>query len=74
MQSKLEKAAAEETHDILDSATGEGAGYLILKSRFEKGVLRTVMQAMDGNQSQAAKWLGINRATLRTKLKRYGML
>ncbi len=32
------------------------------------------MQQVDNNQSKAATMLGINRGTLRSKLKQYGML
>lgn len=37
----------------------------------EKPFLRVVMQKVNGNQSQAASILGINRNTLRKKLKTY---
>lgn len=37
----------------------------------EKPFLRVVMQKVNGNQSQAATILGINRNTLRKKLKTY---
>lgn len=37
----------------------------------EKPFLRVVMQKVNGNQSQAANILGINRNTLRKKLKTY---
>ncbi len=40
----------------------------------EKGMLNAVMSFTNNNQSQAANLLGINRATLRTKLNRLGML
>ena len=39
----------------------------------EKPFLREVMQQVDGNQSKAADILGINRNTLRKKLKIYGL-
>ena len=37
----------------------------------EKPLLQAVMQHADSNQTLAAKILGINRNTLRKKLKRY---
>ena len=40
----------------------------------EKTFLKTVMTQVKGNQSRAAKMLGINRNTLRTKLKDFDLL
>jgi Fis family transcriptional regulator len=40
----------------------------------EKPILEAVMARADGNQSQAADMLGINRNTLRKKLQQHGML
>jgi Fis family transcriptional regulator len=37
----------------------------------EKPMLEEVMKFCNGNKSQASKILGINRVTLRTKLKHY---
>ncbi len=39
----------------------------------EKPFLAAVMQEVNGNQSQAATILGINRNTLRKKLKTYNL-
>ena len=39
----------------------------------EEPLFRTVLSHADGNQSQAAEILGINRGTLRKKLKEYGL-
>jgi Fis family transcriptional regulator len=39
----------------------------------EKPFLQEVMQQVDGNQSRAAALLGINRNTLRKKLKIYDL-
>jgi len=43
-------------------------------SEVELPLLRTVLEHTEGNQSQAAEILGINRATLRKKLKHYRLL
>lgn len=40
----------------------------------EKPLLTTVLQHTRGNQSKTAKILGLNRGTLRTKLKTHGLL
>ena len=40
----------------------------------EKPILEAVMVRADGNQSQAADMLGINRNTLRKKLQQHGLV
>ena len=40
----------------------------------EKSLFESVMKRAAGNQSQAAKMLGINRNTLRTRLGKFDML
>lgn len=40
----------------------------------EKPILEVVMARADGNQSQAAAMLGINRNTLRKKLQQHGLI
>ena len=40
----------------------------------EEPLLRIVMKYTRGNQSEAARLLGVSRGTLRTKLKKFGML
>ncbi|MFP4154299.1 MAG: helix-turn-helix domain-containing protein [Halothiobacillaceae bacterium] len=43
--------------------------YALVMQEVERPLLETVMQHCDGNQSRAAQCLGINRATLRKKLR-----
>jgi Fis family transcriptional regulator len=43
--------------------------YRMVIDNVEKALLINVMQRADGNQTQAADMLGINRTTLRNKLK-----
>ncbi len=45
--------------------------YQLVLNEIEPPLLRSVMQFSNNNQSKAAKILGINRTTLRTKLKKY---
>ena len=47
--------------------------YDLVISEVEKPLLRAVMDYAGGNQSRAAKFLGINRNTLRKKLDRHGI-
>lgn len=47
--------------------------YPLILSEFEQPLLDVIMQYTRGNQTKAALILGINRSTLRKKLKKYGM-
>lgn len=47
--------------------------YELALSELEKPLLDMIMQHTRGNQTQAALMMGINRSTLRKKLKKYGM-
>lgn len=47
--------------------------YELVLSEVEHPMLDMVMQYTRGNQTRAANLLGINRGTLRKKLKKYGM-
>lgn len=55
---------------------GHAAGdlYDLVLSEVEAPLFRTVMHHTQGNQSRAASILGLNRATLRKKLKTYSLL
>ena len=53
-------------HDVNDL-------YHMVMSEVEPAILDVVMHYVEGNQSQAAEVLGINRGTLRKKLKQYGL-
>ena len=47
--------------------------YELVLAEVEHPMLDMVMQYTRGNQTRAATMLGINRGTLRKKLKKYGM-
>ena len=47
--------------------------YELFLSEVEAPLLEEVMTYVRGNQTRAANLLGINRGTLRKKLKKYGM-
>ena len=47
--------------------------YPLVIGEIEKPLLETVMHQAKGNQSRAARMLGINRNTLRKKLAQYGL-
>ncbi len=47
--------------------------YQMVLSEVEPPLLNAVMKFSNDNQSKAAKILGMNRTTLRTKLKKYNI-
>jgi Fis family transcriptional regulator len=51
-----------------------GELYDLVLGEVEPPLFKTVMDYTQGNQSRAAEILGINRATLRKKLKHYYLL
>ncbi|MBN2319039.1 MAG: sigma-54-dependent Fis family transcriptional regulator [Acidobacteria bacterium] len=58
-----------ETQD-LSEAPGETGGYL---ARLERDEILRILDRFGGNKTKAAKFLGINRKTLREKMERYGL-
>ncbi len=47
--------------------------YHLMLGEVERPLLEKVIQYASGNQTHAAEILGINRGTLRKKLKQYGL-
>jgi DNA-binding NtrC family response regulator len=64
------RAVAEAT-PIASTAVGEEAQHL---DAMEKRMISEAMEKTHGNQSQAARLLGITRDTLRYRLKKHGLL
>ncbi|MDA8363143.1 MAG: DNA-binding transcriptional regulator Fis [Gammaproteobacteria bacterium] len=50
-----------------------GSLYALVISEIERPLLEAVMHHAQSNQCKAARMLGINRNTLRKKLKLYGL-
>lgn len=48
--------------------------YAMVMAEVETPLLAAVMEYTDGNQTRAARVLGLNRGTLRKKLKFYGLI
>ncbi|MBB3105140.1 Fis family transcriptional regulator [Azomonas macrocytogenes] len=48
--------------------------YNMVLSEIEAPLLETVMDYVKGNQTKASELLGLNRGTLRKKLKQYDLL
>jgi Fis family transcriptional regulator, factor for inversion stimulation protein len=66
------EAALERYFTELQGEAPSGLYDLIL-GEVERPLLRAVLHHAGSNQSRAARYLGINRNTLRSKLKRYGI-
>ena len=62
--------------DYFATLNGDRPGdlYELVLGEIEEPLFRTVMDYAEGNQSQAAGILGINRGTLRKKLKTYSII
>jgi Fis family transcriptional regulator, factor for inversion stimulation protein len=56
----------------LDGETPHGI-YDMVITNVERSLIASVMERANGNQTQAADMLGLNRNTLRTKLTKYGI-
>ena len=65
------KAVRRYLHDLGDAEADDL--YEIVLREIEMPLFTEVMRHCDGNQSRAAATLGINRATLRKKLREYGL-
>lgn len=66
------RKALEKYFNDLDGHT-PGELYQLMLGEVERPLLEKVMQHAKGNQTQASQLLGINRGTLRKKLKQYGL-
>jgi len=51
----------------------EGILYRSILQVIEKPLIENILERTDGNQLKAARILGLNRNTLRTKIKRLGI-
>jgi len=77
---KNDKPLRKHTEEALDSyfanLNGDRPGdlYDLVLGEVEQPLFKAVMDYTQGNQSQAADILGINRGTLRKKLKTYSLL
>jgi Fis family transcriptional regulator, factor for inversion stimulation protein len=71
LRSQTEKAL----DDYFTSLNGHAPGrlYELVMREVEEPLFRAVLGYAEGNQSRAADILGINRGTLRKKLKSYGI-
>ena len=72
----LKTAAEDAIRQFIDTLGGEEASefYNLVLAEVEEPLLRVVMEYTANNQSRAAAMLGLNRGTLRKKLRQYNLL
>ncbi|MDG2460858.1 MAG: DNA-binding transcriptional regulator Fis [Luminiphilus sp.] len=72
----LRDSAAEAIAHFLDTLDGEPCSgiYDMVLHQIEEPLLKAVLEYNNQNQSQAASMLGLNRGTLRKKLRQYGLV
>lgn len=68
----IRQAMTQYFHDLDGEAPA--AVYDMVLARVEKPLLEIVLDYAGGNQTQAAEVLGLNRNTLRKKMKLYQLL
>jgi Fis family transcriptional regulator len=71
----LHKHTEEALEQYFESLNGDRPGdlYDLVMGEVERPLFKAVMDYTHGNQSQAAGILGINRGTLRKKLRTYSL-
>lgn len=71
----LSNAVQKAVANYLQQLNGQDVNdlYELVLSELERPLLEEVMKYTRGNQTRAANLMGINRGTLRKKLKKYGM-
>jgi len=74
--SGLNNVIRSSLSQYLNDLDGENPNniYELVMQQVEEPLLELIMQHVDGNQSKAAECLGINRGTLRKKLKTYKLI
>lgn len=72
----LSEVVANSVESYLASVNGEQVTelYELVLSEIEEPMLAAVMSKTGSNQSRASGMLGLNRGTLRKKLKKYGLV
>ncbi|MCL7940846.1 DNA-binding transcriptional regulator Fis [Halomonas sp. ATCH28] len=67
------EASLTRYFDHLDGSDASDL-YAMVMAEVEAPLLSSVLEHTQGNQTRAAEMLGLNRGTLRKKLKHYGLI
>ncbi|MGE0116078.1 MAG: DNA-binding transcriptional regulator Fis [Steroidobacteraceae bacterium] len=70
---RTQTAAALDSYFSHLNGDRPGHLYELVLREVEEPLFRAVLNYVDGNQSRAAEVLGMNRGTLRKKLREYGL-
>lgn len=72
----LGQAVESAVREFMETLDGEGTTnfYDLVLTEVEEPLLRVVLEYCGGNQSRAAELLGLNRGTLRKKLRQHNLL
>ncbi len=72
----LRDSVEQALHNYFNHLDGQDVTdvYNMVLSEVEAPLLESVMDYVKGNQTRASEVLGLNRGTLRKKLKQYGLL
>ena len=76
MKKTINKSVQESVEEYLQMMGDESVSglYEMVLSEVEASLLRSVLAFTNHNQSQSAEILGLNRGTLRKKLRKYHLL
>lgn len=72
LRDHVTRAVRRYLHDLGDHEADDL--YEVVLQEVEAPLFAEVMRHCEGNQSRAAARLGLNRATLRKKLRQYGLI
>ena len=72
LSATIRSALTQYLNDLEDENPGNM--YDLVMQQVEAPLLELILQHVEGNQSKAAECLGINRGTLRKKLKTYDLI
>ncbi|WP_024325900.1 helix-turn-helix domain-containing protein [Thioalkalivibrio sp. AKL19] len=67
------RRALDQYFETLDGQSSHDL-YALVMNEVERPLLASVLERCGGNQSRAAALLGLNRATLRKKLRTHGLV
>jgi DNA-binding protein Fis len=66
-------AVKDEFEAVINQMVENGISYVGALREFEKPFIKTILDRHQGNQSKAAKALGIHRNTLSRKIREFGL-